>query len=66
VQVLRNNAADPALTVTGVTVSADGTQATVDITIDAAAAAGSRVVRITTPAGSSTVAGTGGNLFTVQ
>jgi YD repeat-containing protein len=66
VQVLRNNAADPALTVTGVTVSADGTQATVDVTIAADAAAGSRVVRITTPAGSSTAAGTGGNLFTVQ
>ncbi len=66
VTFLRNNAADTTITVTSVSVNVDGTQATVDITIDAGAPLGARVVQITTPGGSSTAAGTGGNLFTVQ
>ena len=66
VAFLRNNATDPAITVSNLVVSADGTQATVDIAIDASAPLGARVVRITTPGGSSTAVGTGGNLFTVQ
>jgi YD repeat-containing protein len=66
VEVLQNNAPDSAITVTNLSVSADGTQATVDLAIGAGATVGPRVVRITTPAGSSTAAGTGGNLFTVQ
>ena len=66
VTFLLNNAADATITVTSVAVNVDGTQATVDITIDAGALLGARVVRITTPGGNSTAAGTGGNLFTVQ
>ena len=66
VALLRNNATDPTITVGNLAVSADGTQATVDIAIDASAPLGARVVRITTPGGSSTAVGTGGNLFTVQ
>jgi hypothetical protein len=47
-------------------VSADGTQATLAMTIGLGAALGDHVVRITTPTGTSTAAGTGGNLFIVQ
>jgi len=47
-------------------VNAGGTQATMDIMIAAGAPLGARVVQVTMPAGSSTAAGTGGNLFTVQ
>ena len=66
VTLLLNNATDSTINVANLAVNAEGTQATVDITIDAAAPLGARVVRITTPGGSSTAAGTGGNLFTVQ
>ncbi len=66
VTFLTNNAADTTITVTSFSVNVDGTQATVDVTIDAGAPLGARVVQITTPGGSSTAAGTGGNLFTVQ
>jgi YD repeat-containing protein len=66
VTFLRNNAADAAFTVTSVTVNATGTQATFTIAIAASAPAGGRVVRITTPGGSSTAAGLAGNIFTVQ
>ena len=66
VTFLLNNAADTTITVTSVSVNVDGTQATVDITIDDGALLGAHVVQITTPGGSSTAAGTGGNLFTVQ
>jgi hypothetical protein len=65
VQFLANNAIDPSITIGDVTVISDST-ATLTATIAAGAAVGSRVVRITTPTGSSTAAGTGGNLFTVQ
>ncbi len=63
---LLNNAVDANITVSNLVVNADGTQATANISVAAGAATGARVVRITTPAGSSTAAGTGGNLFTVQ
>jgi len=66
VTLLLNNATDTTITVANLAVNADGTQATVDITIDAGAALGGRVLRITTPGGSSSAAGTGGNLFSVQ
>jgi YD repeat-containing protein len=66
VEVLVNNAPDAAITVTNLSVNGDGTQAAVDLAIGAGATVGERVVRITTPAGNSTAAGTGGNLFTVQ
>jgi YD repeat-containing protein len=66
VTLLLNNATDTTITVANRVVNADGTQVTVDITIGASAPLGDRVVRVTTPGGSSTAAGTGGNLFTVQ
>lgn len=66
VTFLLNNAADASITVTSFSVNVDGTQLTADVSIAAGAAAGARVVRITTPGGNSTAAGTGGNLFTVQ
>ena len=66
VTLLLSNATDTTITVANLAVNADGTQATVDITIDAGAALGGRVLRITTPGGSSSAAGTGGNLFSVQ
>jgi YD repeat-containing protein len=63
---LRSNAADASITVTNLAVNPDGTQATATISIAAGAALGARVVQIATPARTSTAAGTGGNLFTVQ
>jgi len=64
--LLLNNATDTTITVANLVVNAGGTQATMDIMIDAGAPLGARVVQVTMPAGSSTAAGTGGNLFTVQ
>lgn len=66
VRFFLNNAEDPNITVANLTVSPDGTQATLDVTIAAGAATGGRVVQITTPGGASTRIGTGGNVFTVQ
>lgn len=66
VRVLRNNAADPDITVVTFSVSPDGTEVDVQIAIAPSAPVGARVIQITTPAGSSTAGGTGGNLFTVQ
>lgn len=63
---LRDNAPDPAIAVTTLTVDPGGTRATAKISIASGAAPGARVVQITTPAGSSTVVGTGGNVFTVE
>ncbi len=63
---LRNNAADPNITVANIQVNGDGTQATADVTIAAGAVVGTRVARIAVPSGSSTAVGTNGNLFTVQ
>ncbi len=66
VTFVRNNALDTLTTASIVSISPDGTQATLQVSIAAAAAIGDRVVRITTPAGTSTVVGTGANVFTVQ
>jgi YD repeat-containing protein len=63
---LLNNTSDPNVTVTGLTASPDGTQATATISIGVGAAVGGRVMQITTLDGTSTAAGTGGDIFTVQ
>lgn len=65
VDFFRNNVADGAISVMTFSVN-NGTSATVEIAIAPGAAAGARVIRITTPTGQSTAIGTGGNLFTVQ
>ncbi len=65
VQFLRNGSPDANITVSNLSVSAGGTQATVTISINAAAALGVRTVTITTPDGSSTPQGIGGNIFSV-
>ena len=62
----RDNAPDATVTATLVSVSPDGTQATLSVSIASGAATGARVVTIMTPAGTSTVVGTGANVFTVQ
>jgi YD repeat-containing protein len=63
---LRNNAPDSTITVTDLVVSADGTEATAGVRIDAGAPPGDRVVHIVTPTGSSTRVGTGGNVQGVR
>ena len=65
VQFLRNGSPDANITVSNLSVSAGGTQATVTISINAAAALGVRTVTITTPDGTSTPQGIGGNIFNV-
>ena len=59
------NAVDANITVTNLAVSSD-TALTITVAVASGAAVGFRVVHVTTPGGSSTIAGTGGNLFTVQ
>lgn len=66
VTFLRNNVADSNITAVNPTVNGDGTQMTVTISIASGTATGSRVVRVTVPGGTSSAAGTGGNVFTVQ
>ncbi|MGH7313496.1 MAG: IPT/TIG domain-containing protein [Candidatus Rokuibacteriota bacterium] len=66
VSFLLNNVPDANITVTNLAVAPDGGQATAQISIASNAAVGPRVVHITTPARTSTTAGTGGNVFTVQ
>jgi YD repeat-containing protein len=61
-----NGSNDANLSVTDLAASPDGTQATCTLAIGSGAVPGPRVVRITTPGGTSTASGTGGNLFTVQ
>ncbi len=61
-----NGSNDANLSVTDLAASPDGTQATCTLAIASGAVPGPRVVRITTPGGTSTASGTGGNLFTVQ
>jgi len=63
---LRNNSVDSTVGVADLAVDADGTRATVDITIAGAAAPGTRVVQIATPDRASSPAGTGSNVFTLQ
>ena len=62
---LLNNAVDSGISVSSVAVNSDGTQVTATLSIAAGTSAGVRVVRVTTPGGSSTVTGTGANTFTV-
>lgn len=66
VTFLLNNVADTMITSSIISVNPDGTEATLDLSIASGAATGVRVVRITAPAGISTILGTGANLFTVQ
>lgn len=66
VTFLRNGAADSTLTSSDLVVNPEGTQVTLTLSIGAAAVVGDRVVRITTPTGTSSPLGTGGNRFTVQ
>ena len=66
VTFLRNNVPDTTISTTLVSVSPDGTQATLQLSIASGALTGARVVEITTPSGASTVVGTGANIFTVQ
>jgi len=63
---LRDNTADPALTVDDVVVNADGTAATTHVTVGAGTTPGARVLQIVTPTATSSPAGMGGNLFIVQ
>lgn len=65
VQFLLNGAPDPTITVTGLTASPDGTQATGTLSVDPQAALGPRVITIVTPNGTSGALGIGGNLFQV-
>jgi hypothetical protein len=65
-EFLLNYAPDAAFTVTNLTATSDGTQATAVISIASTAALGPRAVRIRAPAGTTTSAGAGGNVFTVQ
>ena len=64
--VLRNNVIDPAFTIATLSVNAEGTEASASVSIGPSALPGGRVIRITTPTGTSTAAGTVGNVFTVQ
>jgi YD repeat-containing protein len=57
---------DPALVVTDLTLSADGTEATADVFIAADASVGPRIVRVVTPTGSSGDAALGANVFTIR
>jgi YD repeat-containing protein len=66
IEFLLNNTPDAAITVTNLTATAGGTQATAQISITATATLGPRVVRIRAPAGTTTSVGAGGNVFTVQ
>ncbi len=61
-----NGSNDANLSATNLTISSDGTGVTFTLSIALGAVPGPRVVRITTPASTSTAAGTGGNMFTVQ
>lgn len=63
---LLSNTPDSNITVSALTASPDGTQATATISIGPSAALGGRVLQITTLDGISTAAGTGGDIFTVQ
>jgi YD repeat-containing protein len=65
-EFLRNASPDPAITVTDLTATPDGTTASARVSIAGSAALGPRVVRVRAQAGSTTSAGTGGNVFTVQ
>lgn len=61
-----NGSDDPNLSVTNLSVSPDGAEATLSLSIASGAVLGPRVVRISAPTGISTAAGLGGNVFTVE
>lgn len=63
---LMGAAADPAVAVTGLVVTPDGSEAIADVVIAANAGLGPRIVRVVTPAGASTGAVAGDNVFTVR
>jgi YD repeat-containing protein len=65
-EFLFNGAVDGALSAAELTATTDGTQLTARISIAAGAVVGARVVRARGPGGSTTSAGTGGNVLTVQ
>jgi YD repeat-containing protein len=65
VRVLRDGAADPTLTVAGVTPAADGASVTLTLTIGGTAPLGARVVQVVTPQGTSTAFDLGTNRFIV-
>jgi YD repeat-containing protein len=62
---VRDNVIDDSVTAATLSVNPDGTEVTADVTIAPGAPSGARVVRVVTLAGTSTAAGTGGNVFTV-
>ena len=66
VNVLRDNASDPDITVITFSVNPAGTEINAELAIGASAPLGARVIQIVTPAGASTSLGTGANLFSVQ
>jgi RHS repeat-associated protein len=62
---LKDGAADPDITASGITVDSAGATLTASVTIASGATRGSRVVTVTTPGGTSSSTGTGANTFTV-
>ena len=66
VNVLRQNASDPDITVVTFSVNPEGTEINAELAIGASAPPGARVIQVTTPAGQSPPLGTGANLFSVQ
>jgi YD repeat-containing protein len=66
VELRLDHADDPAISLASLTVAPDGRQLSVAVSITAGAVPGPRVVRVRTPAGTSTSIGTAGNVFTVQ
>lgn len=62
---LRNGAVDTSITASNLTSNSEGTEATAQLTISAAAPAGIRVIKITTSNGTSSGSATDGNSFNV-
>ena len=60
-----NGSNDTDITVSGVTPAGDGRSLTATITIAGTATVGSRIVRVVTPAATSTIQPLGTNMFTV-
>lgn len=65
IQWIRNGLADTTLTASGISPAPDGATVSFSLTISATAPLGPRVLRVTTPQGTSTVFDIGTNLFTV-
>jgi len=64
--LLRNDAVDHQIRVANFAVNPAGTQATANVSVDAAAPAGPRVVQVATSTRRSSPVGSGGNVFTLQ